>query len=111
MITEEEIKINFGKNVKELRNSRNITQEKLAEFLDLQTQTITAIENGKTFISCEVLMKLCNFFEIEPFLLFLPKININSENYTDYNSKIMALLPKFSTEKLNEIYNILLILR
>ena len=109
MTDENKIKKILGENVRELRTQKNITQEKLAEFLDLQTQTITAIENGKTFISCEVLAKLSNYFNVEPMVLFSPKINLN-EIKTEQISKIQALLPKFNQVKLEEIYNILLVM-
>ncbi len=57
MVKESDIKKNLGEIVRELRLQKNITQEKLSEYLELQPRSITAIENGKTFISCEVLEK------------------------------------------------------
>lgn len=50
----EDIKKNLGKRLKYLRTKENITQEKLAENLGLQPQTITFLETGRVFISCEV---------------------------------------------------------
>ena len=62
----------FGNNLKNLRENKNLTQEQLAEYLDLQAyQTISLIENGKSFVTSDLLEKICKFFNIEPYVLFL----------------------------------------
>lgn len=40
------MKIHIGSNIKELRKRNNITQEKLAEYLDITYQTVSKWENG-----------------------------------------------------------------
>lgn len=65
MFTEKEIRQNVGNIVKQLRIQKGLTQEKLAEFIDVQPQTIRAIEKGRSFLSCKVLTKLSNFFEVD----------------------------------------------
>ena len=62
MFTEKEIRQNVGNIVKQLRMQKGLTQEKLAEFIDVQPQTIRSIEKGRSFLSCKVLTKLSNFF-------------------------------------------------
>ena len=110
MSTEIEIKTNFGNNVRDLRLKQGLTQEKLAEIIGIQAQTVTAIENGKTFISCEVLSAISEYFKVDASVLFLPKIQINNDDSQNYIPKIKSLLPKFNSKKLEEIYNILLIM-
>lgn len=111
MIDEKKIKKNFGSVVKKLRMSKSLTQEQLAERLDLQMQTITSIETGRSFISCEVLAKLCNYFNVEPSYLFsLNHIDL-SENNLNYIKEINRVLKGFNSEKLEEIFNILLALK
>ena len=61
------------------------------------------------FISCEVLSKLANFFEVEPMIFFMPKLNLY-EKKINIMDDIKSLLPKFGEAKLKEIYNILLIM-
>lgn len=111
MVTTDEIKIVLGAVVKELRTRKALTQEKLAEHIGVEMQTISAIEGGKTFISCEVLTKLCNFFEISPSVFFSEQPNIFSNENLDYYNKIKFLLPKFSQSKLKEIYDILCVMQ
>lgn len=110
MISEDDIKRNFGIIVKELRTRKGLTQEKLAEYIDVQTQTIAAIEKGRTFISCEVLTKLANFFDVNPSIFFSKTINFLRKEDMDYINEIKRILPLFSSSKLNEIYNILLVM-
>ena len=110
MIKGSDIKKNLGEIVRELRLQKNITQEKLSEYLELQPRSITAIENGKTFISCEVLEKLANYFDVDPSIFFIKKVNIYDPNQQEYYSKIKRLLRSFKSDKLKKIYNILLVL-
>jgi len=63
-----------GQNIKELRESQNLSQDKFAELLGLQSyQTINRIENGKTFIGMKLLEQICNKFGVEPYILLKPK--------------------------------------
>ena len=110
MFTEKEIRQNVGNIVKQLRIQKGLTQEKLAEFIDVQPQTIRAIEKGRSFLSCKVLTKLSNFFEVDYSFFFLNKANILNDDDNKSISKIKSLLPQFSSSKLNEIYNILLVM-
>ena len=108
MFTEKEIRQNVGNIVKQLRMQKGLTQEKLAEFIDVQPQTIRSIE--RSFLSCKVLTKLSNFFEVDYSFFFLKKANILTDDDNKSISKIKSLLPQFSSSKLNEIYNILLVM-
>lgn len=110
MVKESEIKKNLGEVVRELRIQKNITQEKLSEYLELQPRSVTAIENGKTFISCEVLEKLANYFEVDPSIFFINKVNVYNPNEQEYYNDIKRLLRSFKSDKLKKIYNMLLVL-
>ena len=54
----------FGKRIKELRERKKLTQEKLAEKVGLDLQTISRIETGYYFTSFENLEKLANALEV-----------------------------------------------
>ena len=51
-------------NIKELRKSRKLRQEDLAEILGVTRQTIIAIENNKYNPTLELAMKISEFFEV-----------------------------------------------
>lgn len=55
----------FGKRIKEIRKNKKMTQEKLAEIVDLDCQTISRIETGYYFTSYENLEKLATALEVE----------------------------------------------
>lgn len=59
-----DIKIQFGLKVKQLRISNGYSQEKLAELADLDRTYIPGIENGKRNVSLVVLQKIASAFKI-----------------------------------------------
>tara|TARA_R110002033_G_scaffold150486_1_gene187308 strand:+ start:232 stop:438 length:207 start_codon:yes stop_codon:yes gene_type:complete len=66
----EDIKVNFGKRVKQLRLSKGYSQEKLAEISDLDRTYVPGIEAGRRNVSLEIINKLPKAFEIEMHQLF-----------------------------------------
>ena len=51
-------------NIKELRKSKSLRQEDLAEILGVTRQTIIAIENNKYDPTLELAMKISKYFEV-----------------------------------------------
>jgi transcriptional regulator with XRE-family HTH domain len=60
----QDIKVRFGKRVKELRLYKAISQEKLAELADLDRTYIPGIEAGKRNVSLEVIEKIAKAFSM-----------------------------------------------
>ena len=65
------VKVIFGENLKLYRKSHNLTQEVLAEKLEITPTHLSRIENGKSFVTVELLDALCVIFGISPATLFL----------------------------------------
>ena len=59
------LKNDIGKKVKSLRLERGLSQEKLAEYVDMSREHISCIERGKNLASTETLYYLAKFFEID----------------------------------------------
>ena len=57
-------KMNFGENLQKLRKEKNISQEQLAEELNVSRQTIGKWENGVTYPETECLIQISDFFEV-----------------------------------------------
>ncbi len=55
--------IYFGENLKELRHKRNLTQEKLADFLGVSFQTVSKWERGDTYPDITMLPSIASFFD------------------------------------------------
>lgn len=56
--------IYFGENLKKLRQDRNLTQERLADFLGVSFQTISKWERGDNYPDITVLPEIASFFNI-----------------------------------------------
>jgi len=66
MSEEENIRIAFGKAVKSLRQEKNISQEKLAEYANLDRSYISLIERGINSASVITLFKIGSALDIDP---------------------------------------------
>lgn len=55
--------IPIGKRISEIRRSKKITQEKLAELLDVTPKHISHTERGTSSLSLKNLIEFCNIFD------------------------------------------------
>lgn len=85
----------FGENLYNLRKSSKMSQEKLAEKMEVTRQSVSKWENGESYPEMEKIMKLCNIFHC--------KINdLVHEDMTDINSldeEVKMSVVKFKEEK------------
>lgn len=56
--------IYFGENLKNLRKQKNLTQERLAEFLGVSFQTVSKWERGDTYPDITMLPEIASFFKV-----------------------------------------------
>ena len=56
--------IYFGENLKTLRRQKNLTQEKLADFLGVSFQTVSKWERGDTYPDITMLPEIAGFFKV-----------------------------------------------
>lgn len=59
------LKNNIGKKVKALRLKHGLSQEKLAEGVDMSREHISCIERGKNLASVETLYYIAEFFKVD----------------------------------------------
>ncbi len=67
------LKTLLGKNVKYYRFRKKLTQEKLAELMDVSSNYIGRLERGQHSPSLDKIEKIANVLGIEPFELFLKR--------------------------------------
>jgi len=60
---ESEILKNLGKKLRELRQSKNISQEKFAEITEIDRTYISGLERGKRNPSYLILKRICDALE------------------------------------------------
>ncbi len=56
--------IYFGENLKSLRKSKNLTQERLADFLGVSFQSVSKWERGDTYPDITMLPEIAGFFKV-----------------------------------------------
>ncbi len=60
----------FGKRLKEIRKSKNFTQERLAESIRIEPKQICRIENGTCFTTFDKLQKIAQTLDVEIYEFF-----------------------------------------
>ena len=92
----------FGENLYNLRKAAKMSQEKLAEKMEVSRQSVSKWENGESYPEMEKIMKLCGIFHC--------KINdLVHENMIDIDSldeDIKMSVVKFKEEKQRKIKGI-----
>ena len=99
-----DIKAQLGARIKELRKSKNITQEELVEVIGSDTNNLSRIENGKKFMSAEKLQKIADALNVTVKELF-DFGHITSDE--ELKKEIIANVKTLSTKKLKYIYKTL----
>ncbi|MBR1424138.1 helix-turn-helix transcriptional regulator [bacterium] len=62
----DQICLTLGENIKKYRKLRGLTQEKLAEALEMEIKSLSLIETGNCFVSSKTLSKLSNILQVAP---------------------------------------------
>lgn len=57
---------NFKYKLKNLRKVKKLTQEKLAEMVDMDIRQIARLEAGESLPSISTILKLCEVFSVTP---------------------------------------------
>ena len=64
------LKEKLGKRIQEIRKSKKLTQEKLAEMIGIDTPNLSNIERGKRFVSSDTLEKIIKSLNVKEKDLF-----------------------------------------
>ncbi len=77
--------MNLGEKIKQLRKKNNVTQEKLASYLNISYQAISKWENGSSLPDISYVVPLANFFGVSTDELF----NMNAQTQNEEMREIM----------------------
>ena len=93
----------IGERLKKARNDKNLTQEKLAEKLDVSIAFLSRIERGNSHISLKRLNEVCNILGVtEGYIL-----NGASNTSTNYlTSEFNEILSSVAPDKQKLIYKV-----
>ena len=94
-IKSEDIAKSISKKIKKVRISKGLTQEALAESIEISTDLLRNIENSRNIGSITTLLNLCNALEITPNFLFA---DLLSDSNDDYDNKLYSMFNKMSSK-------------
>lgn len=91
-LSKEEINKQIGLNIRYIRKTNKMSQEKFAEKLDLSPQFISDVERGIEGISVLTAIKICNVMQCSPLVIFantyeLKDTNNNIDRITQLSDK------------------------
>ena len=92
------LKQELGKNIKKYRKLNNMTQEKLAEIIDVEINSISSIETGKFFPSPENMIKISNALNISLPDLFCFKDEYSCSDYIEEINKNISMIKDDKTK-------------
>ena len=97
-----DIKKQLGAKIKRIRVKAGLTQEQLAEKIQIATRTLCGIENGENFVKAGTLEKICEVLNITLFELLACE---HTKPKEDLVEEIIQDIKQFdSREKIEIIY-------
>lgn len=97
------LKKKLGKRIQELRKFQHITQEKLAEKINMDITSLSKIETGRNYPQPDTLEKIAMALSVDVESLFLFKKDFTKEGYLEAINKNIDLI-KNSEEKLKFLH-------
>ena len=85
--------MNFGQNLRNLRLSRHLTQQKLADDLEISQASITAYECGVREPSFEVVRRFADYFNVAPSVI-MPFGEVSNDEYVQRVAESLHQNPK-----------------
>lgn len=93
----------IGSRIKQARLAKNMTQEDLADKIDISVAFLSRVERGNSHINLKRLNQLCDLLDVSEGYL-LNGASSNSQNYLD--KEFTDLIKSVSPETQKMIYNV-----
>ena len=93
----------IGSRIKEARLAKNLTQEDLADQIDISVAFLSRVERGNSHINLKRLNQICGLLDVSEGYILNGASN-NSKNYLEH--EFAELLKKVSPQKQKLIYNV-----
>lgn len=88
--------MNFASNLQKLRKRENMSQEALAEKLDVTRQSVSKWESGATYPEMDKLISICKIFNVDMDTLVNGDVEEESKQEKDSSINTKDLLNKFN---------------
>jgi transcriptional regulator with XRE-family HTH domain len=76
------MRVAIGKQIKALRKNKGVSQETVADYLNISQSAYSRIENGNSHSWACYIEKICIYFEVKPKHLMTPIIVVKDQKYT-----------------------------
>ena len=83
------LKEQLGLNIKKLRKSKKLTQEQLAEMINIDPKNVSRLEKGNNYPSPETLWSNANALEVDVYELFVFKDTLP---YDDMRKELLEVM-------------------
>ena len=93
----------IGQRIKQARLAKNLTQEDLAEKIDISVAFLSRVERGNSHINLKRLNQICGLLDVSEGYI-LNGASSNADNYLD--KEFSDLLKNCYTDKQKLIYNV-----
>ena len=94
----------FGRRLKQLRKDKKLTQEEVAEKLQLHNSYIGLLERGERIPSLITLDKIAKFFGVKPADLIMEEKK--AEKYSMKQKELLYIVRDGSQEEIDRLYKI-----
>ena len=98
-----DLKKTLGKNIKQYRQLKGLSQEQFSELLDISQQSLSKIERGKNFLTSATLEKIPELLDISVYELFMNEEEYTSDDILNDIQRYLSIL-KNHPEKLEFIH-------
>ena len=99
----------IGKRIKFYRKKRGLTQEELAEKVELSSHFISALERGMYSVKLENLVKIMNVLECTADDLFCDSVKDKTKAHASRLAKEMSNIPEHEQERIFKVLELLVI--
>ena len=89
----------FGDNLKQIRKSKKMSQEQLAEKINVSRQAVSKWENGETYPEMNNILELCKLFNCK----LNDLIHADMSDITSLDDDIVMKVVKFNEKKQKEV--------
>ena len=89
----------FGDNLKSLRKRKKISQEDLAELVNVSRQSISKWENGEAYPTMNNILELCKIFNCK----INDLVHTNMSDISSLDKEIIMNVVKFNEKKQNQV--------
>ena len=84
----------IGEKIKSLRQKNNVTQEKLAEYLNISYQSVSKWENNNAMPDISLVIPIANFFGVTIDELFDHDVDMQNADVDEYVKRDLELAHK-----------------